>query len=314
MEFKNQEAIAVTGVNGFVGKHLVRELISQEYLVVGIGREAEADPAIADSLHDYQCADLSKEWPTTLPNLKAVIHLAGLAAVGPSFDHPQDYISINSAIVTHMMESYVNAVDKPRFVVVSSGAVYDPNQPMPEDEGGLVAFSSPYSVSKILVENQCQYYRGRGLSVIVARPFNHTGPGQLGGFLVPDLIDGLNNLTENEKLNVGNLATQRDYTDVRDIVKAYAMLATSKKLQHNTYNICSGSTTSGQAILDLLVEIMKIKKPEIVIDQTLLRPNDPPEIVGDSTRLKSDTGWTPTFSLRDTLSDMVAEKYGSSKS
>ncbi len=303
------QKIVITGVNGFVGKHLVRELTDHGVKVVGVDRSSAADGSISDRLAGYFVADLAQTWPK-IEDATAVIHLAGLAAVGPSFNNPQDYININSAIFTNMAEYYLKNGNKPRLIVVSSGAIYDPLQPMPLSEASEVGYTSPYAVSKVLVENQCAYYRNIGLDCIVARPFNHIGPGQKGGFLLPDLLEQLNEAQSSGKpLLVGNLKTKRDYTDVRDVVRAYRLLATNESLANNTYNICSGISVAGDEILNIVQEMTDTKDVTVEVDQTRVRPNDPIDIVGDNSRLKHDTGWQPEIDIKTTIFDFVRSKY-----
>lgn len=299
----NQKIVVVTGINGFVGKHLARELKNNGIAIIGVSREPEPDPEIAEFLFEYKVADLVQSWPA-ISSVDAVIHLAGLAAVGPSFEHPQDYINLNSAMLTSIAEHYVSAETKPRLIVVSSGAIYSSDQPMPLKEDSAIGYNSPYAVSKVLVENQCQYYRNRGLDCVVVRPFNHIGPGQLEGFLVPDVIKQLQ--TGNQVM-VGNIATRRDYTDVRDVARAYSLLATTPNLYHSIYNVCSGMSRSGEEIIDTLKELTGKKDAEVVVDQSLVRPTDALEIYGDASALKADTGWTPEIALEATLKDCVQQ-------
>ncbi len=301
-EHAHQNPIVITGVNGFVGKHLVAELSRNAIPIIGIGREIEADSEIADQLAGYFAVDLTKEWPDINVTATAVIHLAGLAAVGPSFDHPQDYINLNSIMFTHMAEYYLDKQDAPRLVVVSSGAIYSSDQPMPLTEVSSIGYNSPYVVSKVLVENQCVYYRNRGLDCIVVRPFNHVGPGQLEGFLVPDTIK---QLQTSDEIYVGNLTTRRDYTDVRDVARAYRLLATTPNLRSTVYNVCSGSNTSGEQIVNTLKQLCGKPDAKITVDQSKIRPTDAPEIYGDANRLQQDTGWKPEIKLEKTLADCV---------
>lgn len=296
---KKLQRIVITGVNGFVGKHLVRELKNHNIAVIGVGRETEIHPELDGLLESYHQIDLAKGWPE-LPNVDAVIHLAGLAAVGPSFDDPQLYININSAMVTHMAEYYLKQAKQPRLIVVSSGAIYDSKQLMPLKESGAIGYNSPYAVSKVLVENQCAYYRKRGLDCIIVRPFNHIGPGQLPGFLVPDVIQ---QLRSGEAVKVGNVATKRDYTDVRDIVVAYRLLATVPVLHHALYNACSGKSIIGEEIVEALLKVSGNEKIEVLTDESKFRPTDDMDIFGDNTRLSEDTGWKPEKTLEKTLLD-----------
>lgn len=296
--------IIITGINGFVGRHLVRELKQKNISVIGIGREEEPDKEIAAHLDSYYFQDIAKVWPEIKAQPDAIINLAGLAAVGPSFDHPQDYININSAIVTNMCEYYLRQEKKPRIVSIISGAIYSPDQPMPLTEESDISLNSPYSISKVLNEKQLAYYRLRELDCIAVRPFNHIGPGQLDGFLIPDLIKKIQK-SKDDIIEVGNLKTKRDYTDVRDVAKAYRLLATTKKLSYNTYNVCSGKSYSGEEILEKLKKQMNRNTIKTVIDQSKIRPNDPADIYGSAEKLKNDTRWKPTLSLDETIKDII---------
>lgn len=300
--------LVVTGVDGFVGRHLARIAAASGLEVFGISRNPTPDADLSVSLAGYASADLRREWPQGLPQDADVVHLAGLAAVGPSFDRPQDYIDGNSAIVTNMCEALVDSGFTGRVVGVSTGAVYGQR----EDEGArterdAVAFTSPYVVSKILVENQLAYYSRRGLRTVVARPFNHVGPGQGPGFLLPDLLRQLRTSPADRPLRVGNLETRRDYTDVRDVARAYIALATADELTHDVYNVASGTSRSGREILDALSAAIGRPAPSLEVDQSLIRATDPPVIVGDASRLRSDTGWLPAVTFEQTIADAVTE-------
>ena len=300
--------VAVTGVNGFVGRHLARELAEHGAAVVGIGHEPGADlPGVTE----YVEADLTQGWPD-LAEVDAIVHLAGLSAVGPSFAEPQRYIEQNSSMVTAMAESLLEAGATPRVLVISSGAVYEPHQELPLDEDARIGHSSPYVVSKLLVEAQAAYYRTRGLDVIVARPFNHIGPGQGAGFLVPDLAAGLRAFTATGKpCVVGDLDTRRDYTDVRDVVRAYRLLLQVVDPQHGLFNVCSGASRSGREVLELLMAAAGLEDVPIQVDPSRVRPGDPRDIRGDFSRLAGATGWKPEISLAASIGDFVTASRGS---
>ncbi len=295
-----EKTVAVTGVNGFVGRHLTKELQDAGCRVIGISREDRCD-----FVDEYYTSDLSQSWPSEVGDVNAIIHLAGLAAVGPSFDNPQMYINLNSAMVTNLCEAYVNQDKKPRIIIISSGSIYDPAQPLPISENGKIGFNSPYSVSKILVENQAEYYRSRGIDCVVVRPFNHIGPGQLPGFLVPDLYEKISTALKDSAISVGNLETKRDYTDVRDIVRAYGKLALADALAHSLYNVCSSKSLSGVEIFELMKKEMNRPDVTYSIDPSLVRPTDIPEITGDPTRLQTELDWKPEISIEQTLHDFV---------
>jgi GDP-4-dehydro-6-deoxy-D-mannose reductase len=300
--------IVVTGVNGFVGKHLVRALLQEGHSVIGAGTEPTADKGIAQQLLEYTSCDLSKAWPNFKNTVDAVINLAGLASVGGSFDAPQKYIAVNSAIVTNLCEFYLNKEHKPRIIIISSGAVYSNNQPMPIRESGDLAFTSPYSVSKVLTENLAAYYVNRGLECVVVRPFNHIGPGQRSGFLVPDLTQKIKLRPDTASpIRVGNLHTKRDYTDVRDVATAYCMIATAtNKPSQFIYNVCTGKSTSGEDILAKLAETYNVPMPSVSVDPELVRPTDTLDIYGDSSALRNEFNWTPSYDLQETIRDFIA--------
>lgn len=304
----DKEKIIVSGINGFAGHHLARELSNSDIWVIGVGQDAEVSPDISNIVNEYHQADLTKNWPD-IPNIKAVIHLAGLANVGSSFDNPQLYVDSNSSMVTNLCEYYTKQDTKPRIIIVSSGTVYDMRQPMPISEDGKIGFISPYSVSKVLTENQATYYRNCGLDCIIARPFTHTGPGQGRGFILPDFYSRLAALEEGRQTIVtGNIETCRDYTDVRDIVRAYGKIALASTLEHCVYNICSGVSLSGLEVLSELKNAMGLPNIEYEVDQSLVRPTDIKVIVGDASRIKDELGWEPQIDFHQTVIDFVESK------
>ena len=145
----------------------------------------------------------------------------------------------------------------------------------------------------------------RGVDAVIARPFNHIGPGQGPGFLLPDLLEQLQAARETGTLLVGNIKTKRDYTDVRDIARAYAELALAPSLEHDTYNICSRKSLSGETILAHLQEITGIKDVKVEVDPARIRPNDIDDIYGDSSRLVDALGWKPEIAIEQTIKDFV---------
>jgi GDP-4-dehydro-6-deoxy-D-mannose reductase len=299
--------ILITGANGFVGNHLAKELAEHGFNVSGVGGDigsSDKSPYIAH----YQVLDLAdKNGAAHLDfrNIDGVIHLAGLAAVGPSFDDPMLYINVNMGIEINLFETALSQNCRPRFLVISSGSLYDPSASMPLSEASPVAPNSPYSVSKLGQEQMAIYYAGRGFETIIARPFNHIGPGQNPGFIAPDLAQQLVEVEKgkSKKISVGNLDATRDYTDVRDIVRAYRLLL-KRGVSGEIYNVCSGKAYSGHDILNGLLKPMDIK-PKIVNDPERMRPADIAAIYGNHDKLTKHTGWKPSISIDDTLRDVV---------
>lgn len=301
--------IAVTGANGFVGKHLVTELVTHNYSVLAIGGSDLTSGQDSENVTWVNC-DLSQESEVAKLNLSdvdAVIHLAGLAAVGPSFDSPMSYITTNAALEVNLFQKAIHDNVRPRFLLISSGSLYDPNSELPITEQTTVLPSSPYAVSKITQEQAGHYYGNRGFEVVIARPFNHFGPGQNTGFIAPDLAQQIVAVERGEstQISVGNLEAQRDYTDVRDIVKAYmALLANG--VPGETYNICSGNPKSGNDVLNAMLQYTQLQ-PQIVTDPSRMRPADNPVIYGDHSKISKDAGWQPTIDFTTTIADVIED-------
>ncbi len=305
--------VLVTGCNGFVGKHLVRELHSRNIEVSGLGYKEPAHPEIASLLSNYFMCDLTDPEDVAtldLKNLEAVVNLAGLAKMADSFANPEFYKKVNVEVLTNLGGELLRQNKNARVIAVSTGAVYESDQPMPlTEDSKTVNDSSPYSQSKLMMEIEAKKLRSRGVECVVVRPFNHIGPGQEQGFLLPDLLEKIKGASEAENtISVGNLNTKRDYTDVRDIVKAYASLALSNSLANNLYNICSGNSYSGEEILQIILDTVGIKGVKIEVDQSLIRPNDPPNLYGSNNRLRADINWLPEIPLRKTIEDFIGSK------
>lgn len=299
--------VLVTGVNGFVGKHLARELEKRGIEVNGLGREAKPASQIVKILAGYWPCDLmDKSAITELPldDVGAVVNLAGLSRVGDSFANPDKYKEVNVGVHTNLLQVLAEKSLRPRVIAISTSAIYDPNQPLPLTEESKPASNmSPYALSKLEMEKSLGKFNQDGLDIIVARPFNHIGPGQEQGFLVPDLYAKLK--SQIGVIKTGDLSTKRDYTDVRDVASAYADLVVANKLNYGVYNICSGKSVAGQEILDLLSNLMSMQvKAEV--DPSLLRPNEIVDLYGSFERLHAETGWAPRISLVQTIKDLVA--------
>ena len=301
--------ILVTGANGFVGQHLVKELATHGMVVTAVGgRAGFSQPSRYVS--NYVTLDLSDRAAADTINFKdinGVIHLAGLAAVGPSFDDPMLYINTNIGIEVNLFEAALSQNCFPRFLTISSGSLYDAGATLPITEDTAVLSSSPYAVSKLGQEQMARYYEGRGFESLIARPFNHCGPGQGAGFIVPDLAEQLMAVEKGSQhtVLVGNLDAERDYTDVRDIVRAYRLLL-EKGNTGETYNICSGTPRSGHTVLQGLQAASNIKVT-IKRDEARMRPADNPIIYGTHKKISDHTGWQPKIAFETTMADVVAD-------
>ena len=306
--------ILITGVNGFVGQHLANELNTRGVRVVGIGMDPNAHPSVVGLLNDYLSCDLTdanqvKNLP--LDDVSAIINLAGLAKVGESFDKPDLYKHVNVAVLSILGKRLLAEGSKIRVIAISTGAVYSPDQPMPLTEGSkLITSGSPYAFSKIAMEEEAVRMRNQGLNCAIVRPFNHIGPGQESGFLIPDLLAKIQTASKSDGIvMVGDLTTKRDYTDVRDVVRAYADLAAAPTLQHAIYNVCSGRSIAGETILEVMLKATGATG-EIAVSQdpALMRPDDPKDLFGSNELLHTETGWQPAIPLEQTIRDFVASK------
>ncbi len=301
--------ILVTGANGFVGQHLSKELADNGIEVVGVGGPrgaTEKSPYVTTYLElDLTKPEDAKQIDFT--NIDGVIHLAGLAAVDASFDEPMLYMNTNIGIQVNLFEAALAQKASPRFLIISSGNLYDASAELPLTESSPVLANSPYAVSKIGQEQMTLYYQTRGFECITARPFNHIGPGQGLGFIVPDLAKQIIEVEKGSagQVMVGNLDAQRDYTDVRDIARAYRLLL-EKGSSGEIYNICSGQARSGHEILNGLLALSD-HKPEVQPDPARLRPSDNPLIYGSHDKLTEATGWQPEISLETTFADVMAD-------
>jgi GDP-4-dehydro-6-deoxy-D-mannose reductase len=288
----------VTGSEGFVGRHLERYLDDEGDDVVGVDRH-DVDITRADDVAALICR----------VRPEVVYHLAGDSDVGGSWQNPVETFRANAEGTLNVLTASLNGGVE-RVVSVSSADIYGrvTEEELPLAEDAPLRPVSPYAASKVAADFLAlQSYLGHGLAVIRARPFNHIGPGQRAQFVAPALAQRIarNELEGVEEVPVGNLAPRRDFTDVRDVVRAYRLLAL-----HGTpgeaYNVCRGEDI---AVRDLAVRLvgMAHKPMRLVPDPSLQRPVDIPVLRGDPAKLRSSTGWEPRIPLEQTLADLLDE-------
>lgn len=293
--------ILVTGAAGFVGQHVTRILRSRGEEVI----QWSFSPGDTGPGTQLDLCDADAVAHQDVRRIDAIVHLAGLAQVGRSFSEPQLFMSVNTAVVTNLFESLIAQHSNPRVLLVSTGGVYRSDDG-PITEHSPVAASNPYVVSKLAQEMLAAYYMKRGLEVMIARPFNHIGPGQQPGYLVADICSQVASLERagGGRLTVGDLSSSRDYTDVRDVAAAYHSL-----LEHGrsgeTYNVCSGTSHTGEEILK---RICRLSTVELTIERSeaLRRPTESSTVTASNAKLREDTGWSPTVPLDQTLADALA--------
>jgi len=312
-----KRSILVTGINGFVGHHVAEQLHKKGISVIGVGNQDRVAADLTSIVDGYVSCDLTDPDQVSQINLKdvtAIINLAGFAKVGDSKGQGELYNRVNVGVHTVLYEECLAQGVSPRIIAISTGAVYDPNQSLPiTEESTLVTEdrTNEYVISKMRMEASLVPYQDKGLHIIIVRPFNHSGPGQLPGFLIPDLGEQITQALRDKKpLLVGNLATKRDYTDVRDVARAYVELATCDKsnINHSLYNICSGKSVLGSEVLRMLTSAFEADDLEIVVDQSKIRAHDVMDVFGSNARLSEDINWQPRFSVEQMIGDYASWK------
>jgi GDP-4-dehydro-6-deoxy-D-mannose reductase len=286
----------ITGGSGFVGRHLERHLLERGDEVVVV--DLECDVTSLDALR----AAVTSSQPD------AIYHLAALAHVGESWTNPGRYLEVNVIGTSNVLQAARELDPEIGVLVVSSAEVYGIIAPdeLPITEHQQVAPVTPYAASKAAAEQVVlQAAHGYGQRASVVRPFNHIGPGQAPTFAVPAFAQRIKaaKATGAGELVVGNLTARRDFTDVRDVVAAYRAIVVSSSFGE-IFNVASGIDRSMAEVVAELESIAGVEL-EHVLDEALLRPSDIPVLRGDASKLQAATGWEPSISFEQTLTDVL---------
>jgi GDP-4-dehydro-6-deoxy-D-mannose reductase len=287
----------VTGGGGFVGRHLGDHLQAMGDDVTSIDAEVDvADPAAI-------AAAVAAAQP------EAIYHLAALSHVGDSWEFPAEVLRVNVLGTAGVLSAARSLAAPPVVLAISSAEVYGivTADELPISESQPMRPLSPYAASKAAAELLAlQAWRGYGQPVVVVRPFNHVGPGQAPSFAVSALAKRIveAQLTGSSRVAVGTLSARRDYTDVRDVVRAYRLLVTRGQMGE-IYNVCSGRDVAVSEVAERLCALVEADV-ELVTDPSLVRPVDLPVMRGDGTRMHDATGWEPEIALDDTLRDVLS--------
>lgn len=313
--------VLVTGANGFVGRWMGQALHAAGHHVVGaVGPAAGSrQPAVREPVVVAGCplpvadvvpldlrdarsveAAVAGEWD-------AVVHLAGESSGAQSLRDPGAAWEVNAGGTARLVAALGAQVrgGRPTVLVVSTSEVYGASD-RPVGESAPVEPRSPYAASKVGAELAArETARRTGLPVIVARPFPHTGPGQDTRFVVPAFVERLREARTGgrREVRVGNLEVTRDFLDVRDVAAAYLALL-ERGVAGETYNVASGRPVRLTALFAELARLVGVDAVPAT-DPALVRPSDAPMLVGDAAKLHNATGWTPSFTLEETLRDLV---------
>lgn len=303
----------VTGATGFVGRYLVASLQSAGHDVAGCaGPNDRPAGYLPFDLENYETMRAALD--ASRPDV--IFHLAAQTFVPESLAAPFDTYRSNAlgtALLSRAAREYAaSGAPKPRIVFASSAEIYGVRTPgdFPLREISEPRPANPYAASKAAAEAfLLGEARSLGLDVVVARAFNHIGPGQNERFVVPAFAGQLAKIARGAPplLMVGNLEAARDFLDVRDVVAAYAALA-SNGASGEIYNVCSESAI---AIRDVLRELVTIARVPVEIreDPARMRPSDVPLFVGSAAKLRERTGWSPAIPLRTSLREIYEAAY-----
>ena len=296
----------VTGANGFVGRYLQQRLREREYEVVTAGRTGERTDVLLELNDD---ASVRAAVEQAAPDL--VFHLAAQTFVPQAYDDPIDTYETNVVGTARLLDAIVRyrarAGTDPKVIYVSSAQVYGRGN---ELHGALretdpPSPAEPYAASKAAAEQVCiAAVHAYGLNLVIARAFNHIGPGQDERFVISSFARQLARIVagaEEPRIEVGNLEAERDFLDVRDVVEAYITLARNGA-RGEVYNVCSGNLLKIKTMLRMLILAANLPV-QVIEDPEKMRPVDVPQFYGDNTKLCA-LGWSPKISIADSVREI----------
>ncbi|MEO0085383.1 MAG: GDP-mannose 4,6-dehydratase [candidate division WOR-3 bacterium] len=300
--------VLITGIEGFVGCHLARHLDSLGLEVIGLHWQEPTEPLPARLVRGdvREPAALNALLEETRPDY--VVHLAALSSVAASEAHSLTAYQVNVIGTLNLLDSVRRLGLHCRVLLISSADVYgrsnvgqqltenDPPQPV-----------SAYALSKLMAGEAGRFYhRVYGVDVVILRPFSHTGPGQAPHFVFPKVACGIAQAeadTAPPVIEMGNLDVRRDYSDVRDIVRAYG-LALDRCSSGETYNVTSGQPVLLREAVDFLCSLARVRV-KVRSSATHFRSRDIPLLTGDPAKFQAATGWQPQIHLHQTLTDLL---------
>lgn len=317
MSRKTKKVSLITGITGFAGSHLAELLLSLGQEVWGTTRPRSQTDNIDKIKYKLHLEDADLLDSHSLYSIVAkiqpdyIFHLAAQSFVQSSWASPANTMELNIVGTVHLFEAVRRARIDPAIQIACSseeyGLVY-PNE-LPIKEDNPLRPQSPYAVSKVAMDYLgYQYNQSYGMKIIRTRGFNHTGPRRGDVFVTSNFAKQIAEIEKGKKpevIEVGNLEAQRDWTDVRDIVKGY-FLAVEKGKGGEVYNICSEKTVKVGNMLDLLLSMSSCKnKVKIKEDESRMRPSDVPVLLGDCSKFRKVTGWKPEIPFKKTMEDLL---------
>lgn len=312
---RSMNKILITGVSGFVGKHMLHFLSDKNVSVLGVDKTDQVSPEHIGNIQDYSHLSFDLLDDKKLLNVvrdykpDTILHFASLSNVAESWKNPVNVYSNNTTIFLNILES-VRILDLDcKILSIGSSEVYgiiDNKDKLPLTEESPLNPISPYGVSRASQEMLSNVYaEGYGLDIFLTRSFNHVGPNQSESFFIPTIASQLSKIKEQGVIRTGDLSVIRDYVDVRDVVRAYWMIL--KDGQSGTvYNICSGKGRKLQEIVETMIDISG-NQIEILTEPSRIRPVDSPIIVGSYKKIYAELGWEPRIDFQTSLEDVIKQ-------
>jgi len=304
----------ITGAGGFVGRHLCEYLLKHtDWGLIGTIFHPSEETGASSSRLQFHSLDLRARdgvyslFEESRPDF--IFHLAAQSSVPTALKHPWDTLGNNIQSELNLLEAVRESGREVKFLVVGSNEEYGAPRPeeLPQTERSSLRPNNPYAVSKIAQDFLgLQYHLAYGIPVVRVRPFNHTGPGQSPRFVVPAFASQIARIEaglQEPVMRVGNLSTSRDFTDVRDIVRAYH-LAVTKGEPGEVYNLASGQPRSIQDVLQTLLSYSEVDI-RVERDPDKYRPVDVPLVYGSAEKFQNRTGWKPEIQFERTLQDTL---------
>lgn len=305
----------ITGISGFVGSHMAEYLLGKNIEVMGTIRHRSRMDHIKHLLQDIRLVECELRDPFSVENLiketrpELIFHLAAQSFVPTSWNSPLDTIHNNIAGQVNILEAVRWYNPDCKIQIACSSEQYGHVEPheVPIKETNPLRPLSPYAVSKVAQEQLgYQYHKSYGLHIVPTRTFNHTGPRRGENFVTSNFSKQIANIEKGKQppiLYVGNLQAKRDFTDVRDVVRAY-WLALEKGDPGETYNIASGKCWTIEEMLRLLLSFSNVRI-EVRQDPSRLRPSDVEILLGDYQKFHRKTGWKPEIPFEKTMEDLL---------
>lgn len=304
----------ITGITGFAGSYLAKELLDNGYSVSGTYHSDESLKRLPekDSVTLYKLNLLDEKSVNDLIRQDRpdyIFHLAAMASAGNSIKNPSETFNNNVTSEINLLEAIKkNELFGARVLIVSSAEIYGlvSAENLPIDEETPFNPTNPYAVSKLAQDYLgLEYFLSEKIQIVRVRPFNHIGPRQSPDFVVSGFAKRIVDIEKGREQNmkVGNLKSKRDFTSVIDIARAYR-LAIEQGIAGDVYNLGSGKSYEIQEILDMLIKLSNTQI-EIVEDPSLMRPSDNPDLVCDYSKFEDLTGWTPQVPIEKSLQDTI---------